>query len=479
MRLSEVVQGCDVVEVVGEDVEIKGLSCDTTLRSEGALFVCVRGANVDSHELWAQAISAGAAALMTEKRLEAPVPQVVVRDTRAAMSIAAANFYGNPAQKLKIVSVVGTNGKTTTTYIIDHILRYCGEKTCLIGTNGVFVAGEYLPSSLTTPDPISLQGIFAKAVRAGCTTVVMEVSAHAIALKRMQGVVSEVAVFTNLSQDHLDFFEDMEHYGATKRSFFRAPHTRVAVVNGDDACGVQIASEYNGRVVTYGINDPADVFSINYTPSEQGSVFVVNLDDEIYDVASPLHGRYNVYNVLAAFACCHELGYGLGEMARALYSMEQVPGRFQVFSHNGATVVVDYAHTPDGVQNVLEGIREWAQGDLITVIGCGGNRDVAKRPLMARVAERMSDYVVLTSDNPRFEDPAQIISQMSAGLIHSKRSLRIIDRIAAIRRAIGMAKPGDVVAILGKGSEPYMEVGGVKRAYSDLDTVRGVIGAQV
>lgn len=471
MKLSELLNGCTVLEWKGEDLEVLSVeTCSTDCR-QGCVFVCLTGGKTDAHLFAEEAIQNGAVALVTERIVKFDGTKVLVRDTRETLARMAQNLYGNPSDRLITIAVVGTNGKTTTAHMIKAVMENCGKPTCILGTNGYSFMDEHEDYGMTTPDPLVMQKYLARALRHGCQAAVMEVSAHAIKYHKTGGMVMDLAVFTNFSRDHLDFFGDMAHYAQTKASFFTPLHANRAVINVDDPLGVEILMSTTLPTVTYGVTEPADVFAIDYRDTEDGADFVVNMEDEIYDVALPMHGEYNMSNALAAIAAGHALGLPLQRMADALRLMPQVAGRYQCFDVKGVKVVVDYAHTPDGVAKILDSISEWVRGKVIAVFGCGGNRDKSKRPMMARAAEMRSDLLVITSDNPRMEDPASIVADICKGLTGQTKTQVVLERSAAIRYAVQLAAPGDVVAILGKGNETYMDIGGRKRAYCDLDII--------
>ncbi|MDR3319148.1 MAG: UDP-N-acetylmuramoyl-L-alanyl-D-glutamate--2,6-diaminopimelate ligase [Clostridiales bacterium] len=477
MYLSEVLTGVEVKERIGDDVIIKSLSCDSQKIGVAGLYFCITGTRADGHDYAAAAIANGAAAIITQRRLPVDIPQAVVADARAEMARISANFYGNPIDKMKLIAVTGTNGKTTTTFIIRSIGEVAGRKVGLIGTTAIYIGGERLPAELTTPDPITLHGVFRRMLDAGCEWVVMEVSAHAIELRKMAGVVADVAVFTNLTQDHLDFFGTIERYRQTKVSYFSSLYAAAAVVNADDPTGRLILNTADIPCYTYGLNNPSDVFAVDYESDVKGQKYVINLLDNLYDIKFRLPGRFNLYNTLAAAAAAYLLGVELGDIAGGIGALKLVPGRYNMLDTEPYQVIIDYAHTPDGLQKVLTSIREYAKGKIITVFGCGGNRDRSKRALMGAAAGALSDYGIITSDNPRCEDPDMIISEIEEGFKQSSRPYACIEnRRQAISHALKMAAAGDIILISGKGDEPYQEISGVKYPYNDTDTVYELLG---
>lgn len=474
MTLAELIKGVKA-EVVGADsIEIASLACDTSEVGRGGLFFCLVGGQADGHDFAPKAAFDGAAALVVERRLDISITQVIVEDSRAAMAVMAKRFYGNAADRLQLIAVVGTNGKTSTTYLINSILRQAGHRTAVIGTNGVFIGEERHPSKLTTPDPIELHGLFAQFVEAKIKFVVMEVSAHALALRKNEGLRFDVAVFTNFSQDHLDFFQNMTEYANAKLKMFNEKYTKVAVVNSDDELGKQIARQNKIPVVTYGCEDVADIFALDYSEGSEGMEFVINLYDEVERVAFGLHGKFNVYNILAAATTARIFGIKLRTITQGIKNVRRIDGRNETIFIGGVRAVVDFAHTPDGIKNILSYLRQSAQGKLFVVFGCGGDRDRFKRPLMAQAVSKYADMAFVTNDNPRFETPDSIINDISCGL--SCPYTVIMNRAKAIEKAVETAAEGDTVAILGKGAEDYQEIGGKKIPYSDFEVLQKISG---
>ncbi len=474
MRLSEL--GFDVESE--NDVDICGLACDSSKVENGFLFFCLVGKENDGHTFAADALSRGAAAIVVERRLAIDCIQIEVEDTREAVARAASAFYGHPSKNLKLIGVTGTNGKTTTTYIIKSIIEAAGYSCGLIGTNAVEYAGEKHPPTLTTPDPIDLHRIFADMSHAGVKYVVMEVSAHALALKKVDGIVFEVAAFTNFSRDHLDFFGDMQSYAAAKKSFFSPAHARTAVVNVDDALGGEIARDVKLNTVTYGVDNPSDVFGINLSMSAYGLSYVINVFDRVGDVKFNLTGRFNMYNTLCAAAVAEALELPFEAILQGIRDVKKIDGRFNIINTAKCSVIIDFAHTDDGIANILRAIREFAPARIITVFGCGGNRDKTKRAVMGKIVATMSDYCFVTSDNPRFEPPVDIILQIESGIkeIGKTNYTPIVDRKEAIRAALDMAEKDDIVLIAGKGAEQYNDVMGRKQPYNDEKYVLEVAG---
>ncbi len=472
MYLQQILNGVSYQTIGDGNPDISSLACDTSKVRNGSLFFCVKGTRFDGHDFFRKAIGDGAAAVVCERPLETQALQIIVEDVRAVMSVAAKNFYGCCADKMKIISIVGTNGKTSTSYVLESILSKAGYKTAVIGTNGIFFNGQRYPSGLTTPDPIELHRWLRQMYLNKVDIVIMEVSAHAIALRKMLGIRSEVAVFTNFSQDHLDFFRTMDNYRAVKKSFFSPSYVRNAVTNADDDLGREIAESVPSA--TYGINSDADVTARDVKIGKEQSVYRVELFGQQALVTTHLAGIFNVYNTLAAATCASVLGVDVDTVVSAIAEVRCVSGRNEtIVRSDGARIVVDFAHTPDGVQNILDFLKRTCDGKLIVVFGCGGNRDKFKRPLMAQTVSRYADFAVLTNDNPRFEDPKLIARDVSEALTCKYKI--ILNRSQATEYALSVATGDDTVAILGKGAEEYQEIRGRKFPYSDVDVVRNLL----
>lgn len=479
MRLEELTEGLGY-EIRGELSPEQDFTLLTHKSGEcipGALFFAIRGRSDDGAAYVNDAVRLGAAAYVAEAPLNCSVPGIVVPDVRLAMSVMAANFYLNAHKHLCIVTVTGTNGKTTTCKMIAEILRKRGESVAVFGTLGAFINDRRIDSGLTTPDPIELHRLFQIAYLSGVKYVVMEVSAHAIFLKKMAGIRAKVAVFTNLSRDHLDYFGDMESYSRTKQGYFTPGYAEFAVVNSDDETGRAIINAAKIPTASYGIDNPSDTFCIDYECVRKIQC-VVNCFDDIFELKTHFCGKFNLYNALAAVTAARVLGVDTESIRRAFFEMPEVDGRFNVLE-GGKRVVIDYAHTPDGLENLLNAARSFKSdlGRVIVVFGCGGDRDRGKRAQMGKIAACSADFSVLTCDNPRTEDPAQIIADIEQGFSSDRSKYIVIaDRGSAITYALLIAKREDVVVIAGKGAETYMDVGGEKKPYSDraevLETFR-------
>lgn len=459
------------MRIAGEgSVAVDELSYDSRKVGPGTLFFCVPGEKVDGHDFAPQVVAAGAAALVVERELEVAVPQVVVGDARAAMAPAAARFYGDPTRELRVVGVTGTNGKTTTAFLVREILEGAGIATGLLGTVKQVVGGREESVERTTPEAIDLQATYRRMLDAGDRACAMEVSSHAMALRRADAIHFEVALFTNLTQDHLDFHADMEDYFGAKRKLFEAgPGT--AIVNVDDAYGRRLAAEF--ECVTFSAEGAeADYSARDVSFDAGGARFTVGA----LEVRTGLPGHFNVANALGALAVAVAMGVEPETAAAGLARAARVPGRFEpVDEGQGFAVLVDYAHTPDSLENVLRAARRLTAGRLISVFGAGGDRDRDKRPKMGRAGAELSDLAVVTSDNPRSEDPAAIVAEVVAGTEGAGAAEVVVegDRRAAIALALGRAEPGDTVVIAGKGHEQGQEFeGGRKIPFDDREVAR-------
>jgi UDP-N-acetylmuramoyl-L-alanyl-D-glutamate--2,6-diaminopimelate ligase len=454
----------DLSRGVGGDPElpISGLAYDSRRVRPGYLFFCIPGTAKDGHDFAEQAVSDGAAALCVERPLEIDVPQLLVSDVRRAMGRIAARFHGNPVEDLFVLGVTGTNGKTTTAFLLDSILRADGQKTGLIGTIETRIGDEVEPGVRTTPESLDLQALFAKMRDGGVGAVAMEVTSHALVLHRVEGAHFRAAGFTNLSQDHLDFHRGMEDYFEAKRKLFTDELTERGAVNVDDDYGRRLRERSDVPVIGFGLSDDAEVRAEDVSFDPSGTSFRIRSPKGDLDVRTHLIGGFNVSNCLAAAAIALQAGIGLDSIERGLGALEAVPGRFEsVDAGQPFSVVVDYAHTPDSLDNVLRAARGATRnGRVICVFGCGGDRDRGKRPLMGSVAARLADVVAVTSDNPRSEDPHAIIDQILEGVIAELSEgphLVTADRAEAIHQAISLAREGDVVVIAGKGHETGQE----------------------
>lgn len=477
MKLKKLLHGAGVKSFRGEDIEISGIENDSRLVKPGYAYVALKGAE-DGAKYIQSAIKNGAVAIIG-KEFDYPensegISFITVDDARKTFSVMAANFYDNPQKKLKITGVTGTNGKTTVTYMISHILSENGIKTGIIGTNGVMYDGNVYDTGMTTPDPTKLFYYLGEMVKSGVETVVMEVSAHAAFYDKIYGIDFFAGVFTNFTQDHLDFFKDEESYKKAKLKFLNNYNCKYIVANADDKLTGEIKKK-NKKVLTYGIKNPSDVFAMDLRETLSGEKFILNVFDEIYDMDTRFYGEFNVYNALAACEVCSIYGIKIKDIAASLKTFCGVPGRMEKIYENEFSVFIDYAHTPDGLRNALETLRPITENKLILVFGCGGNRDALKRPIMGEIASDYADISIITSDNPRFEEPFEIIRQIEKGFKKGKYRVVVYKRQEAIEYALKIALKGDVVLIAGKGAEKYQEVLGVKRDFDDKKVALGIL----
>lgn len=475
MKLSQLLKG---IEVSGgyNDAEITDVTQDSRNITKGCLFVCIKGNTFDGHSAAAQALQKGAAAVLVERDLGLDA-QMITPNTRAVYSAVCANFFGRPAERLRLVGITGTNGKTTTAFLIKQILDSLGKKTGLIGTVQNMVGSEVYPAKFTTPDPYELQSLFALMVKAGCEFCVMEVSSQALAQGRVNGIEFEVGAFTNLTQDHLDYHKTFENYFAAKRLLFE--NCRTAVTNADDPHGLAITNGLACKTVSYAVNtNNADFVAKNVRFKTTGVDYDLVCDD-IARVRCPIPGRFSVYNSLCAAAVCVTLGFELHSVIASLETSHGVKGRIEVVPTPGTdyTVIIDYAHSPDGLDNIISSLREIATGRIVTVFGCGGDRDKTKRPKMGKIAAELSDYCVVTSDNPRSEDPSAIINDILEGMKGVSTPFTVVEnRKEAIRFAMENAKKNDIILLAGKGHETYQILPTGTIHFDEREAVRDILG---
>ncbi len=470
MKLVELLKSIKVKNNIKSflELDIQKISSRSQDNLNNSLFFCYNGSH-DPQIMAKNAVANGAVAIVCDKFYDVDVLQILVDDVREAMASIAQTFFNT--KDVKVIGITGTNGKTTTSFIIADILKSVGKKVGIIGTNGVYFANTFLPSKLTTPDVIDLHEMFSIMKKGGVDYVVMEVSAHAISLKKILGINFICKVLTNVSQDHLDYFKTLDEYKKVKLSFFDNLND-LMVVNADDEVGQQILHKYD-TAISYGINCPSDSFCIDI--NKDCNSYIMNICDNVIKINSKLYGLFNVYNCLAGATCCYFLGISIDQIQNALCNLKPVDGRFNVIKYNDKTIIIDYAHTPDGLENVLKTSRKMTNNKLICVFGCGGDRDKSKRPIMGAVAEKYSDYCFITSDNPRFENPKNILSDIQSGF-NDKNYYITLDRKTAIKLAINSLKGGDTLIICGKGGENYIDIKGEKLPYSDFETVKEILG---
>ena len=478
MKLKELLKDIPVIAIVGsEDVEITDVNIDSRRIKDGHLFIAMKGTQVDGHKFVPKAIELGAKAVMCEDMPEEKaegVTYVQVESTEDVVGKVATTFHGNPSTKLKLVGVTGTNGKTTIATLLYNMFTKMGHKCGLLSTVCNYIIDEAIPADHTTPDPIELNRLLDRMVQAGCEYAFMECSSHAIAQKRIGGLTFAGGIFTNLTRDHLDYHKTFENYRNAKKAFFDSlPKTAFAITNADDKNGMVMVQNTKATVKTYSIRTVAD-FKARIIECHFEGMY---LEMDGHEVGVQFIGKFNVSNLLAVYAAAVMLGKSPEDVLVVMSTLHSVSGRLEpIHSPEGYTAVVDYAHTPDALENVLNAIHEVldGKGHVITVCGAGGNRDKGKRPLMAQEAVKQSDKVIITSDNPRFEEPQDIINDMLAGLNaqQMKQVISIVDRREAIRTACMMAQKGDVILIAGKGHENYQEIKGVKHHFDDHEVVK-------
>jgi len=475
--LKDILYKAGIEEVVGStNVAIENICIDSRLAKKFSLFIAVRGTVVDGHEFIDKAIEQGSLAIVCEElptNLVKEVNYIQVRNSRFAAGVIASNFYDNPSEKLKLVGVTGTNGKTTVTTLLYELFKNLGYKTGLLSTVRNLIDGEVIEATHTTPDPISLNELLAEMVERGCEYAFMEVSSHALDQHRVAGIEFTGAIFTNISHDHLDYHETFDKYIKAKKMLFdMLPSTAFALTNLDDKNGEVMVQNTKAKVVTYGLKSMADrkakILENNLTG------LILNIDGQ--EVITRLIGSFNAYNILSVYGAAIELKEEKLQILTTLSNLHSPDGRFQfVKTENNILGIVDYAHTPDALDNVISTIHGLRTGNekLITLVGCGGDRDKTKRPEMARIAAEGSTKVILTSDNPRSEDPNQIIEDMKTGLdpVLKRKTVSIVDRAEAIRTACMLAEPGDIILLAGKGHEKYQEIKGVKHDFDDMEVL--------
>lgn len=477
MKLSEILKSMEVVSAPDNpDMEITAIENDSRQVKQGALFVAVRGYETDGHLYCNQAIKQGAAAIIVEDEEGIQIQDgrtavIKVKNSRIALAQAATAFYGEPSRNMNMVGITGTNGKTSTALLSYRILQETGHPSGLIGTISNFINEREIPAERTTPEAHELQALFAEMAEEKLENVLMEVSSHALDLNRVEGIAFKVAVFTNLSLDHLDFHKTMENYLHAKSKLFQM--AEIGVVNADDAAHVELLKHHTCKQIAYySIKDSnADFYASNIHHEITGAKYELHFQGKIYPVSLQTPGNFSVYNSLAAIAATYSLGLSIPEILQALSQNSKVRGRFQsIVLPKDFTAVVDYAHTPDGLENVLKSVLEFKKGRCITVFGCGGDRDRSKRPQMAAIAEKYSDYVIITSDNPRTENPEDIVKEVAGGMKGNAYEIEV-DRKKAIHKALAFAEKNDVVLIAGKGHEDYQIIGKEKIHFDDVEIV--------
>lgn len=487
MVLKEILAGLQGLKVKGSlDIEITGLDKDSRNIKEGSLFVAIKGFDADGHEYVESAIKQGAKAVLLQEGVETSllksIPEdvtiIVAKDTRYALAICSCNFYGNPSRKFKLIGITGTKGKTTTSFMTKAILEKAGKKVGLIGTIATYIGDKKLEDSdRTTPESNKLQEIFAKMAEAGCDAVVMEVSSQSLKLHRVAGCDFDIGVFTNFSEDHISPKEhpDMEDYFDSKVQLFKM--CKVGFINADNYYVAKLPKLVpDCEITTYGIDNFCNVLAKDITITNSYVDFKVKIGIKNERIKTCIPGRFSVYNSLAAICVAEKLGANVEQIKEALEEV-RVPGRSELVNNKKElTIMIDYAHSPESLENILNAVKSYTRGRVISVFGCGGDRDSTKRPIMGEISGRIADFTIITSDNPRTEDPEKIVSQIEEGIKKTKgKYICIVDRVEAIREAIKMADKKDIILLAGKGHEPYQEINGVKYPFDERIIVNDII----
>lgn len=474
MKISDVLNGIKTYDIY-DDVQVQFVTDDSRKVTDGTVFVCIKGNRFDGHSVAEEMLSKGAVCVVCERDLGLP-NQIVVNNTRAAMSVICSNFYGNPASKLKLIGITGTNGKTTTAFLIKEMLEKMGKKTGLIGTVKNMAGDKEFPAALTTPESFELHGLFNEMVKEGCEYCVMEVSSQALAQYRVEGLHFAAGVFSNLTRDHLDYHGTFENYAEAKSMLFA--QSEICILNLDDERAMSMMRNSNGRMVTYSVNQDESDYTAKYIRyKNDGIEYELVTMGYVERVKVGIPGEFTVYNSMAAAVTLIELGFDFSKVLYALSLCNGVKGRIEVVpTETPYTVIIDYAHTPDGLENIISSLRKIAKSRIITVFGCGGDRDKTKRPIMGEVAARLSDVVVVTSDNPRTEDPEAIINDILEGLkgIRTKKIVEV-NRTEAIKKALDEATADDIVLLAGKGHETYQIIGTEKFDYDEREIIKNII----
>ena len=480
MKLRELIAETPyVLDTRGDlDTEIMEITSGSRDKTNAGLFFCIVGARFDAHDYAFEAVENGCVALVVERYLELNVPQIRVSNGRAAMSRIAMAYYGYPSRSMRMIGITGTKGKTTTTYLLKSIMEKAGMKCGLIGSTGSMIADKHLDGKLTTPDPIDLQRTLRTMADDGVQAVCMEVSAHAIDMNRLDGMDFEVGCYTNLSQDHLDYFYTMDRYFETKKLFFTSGMVRNAAVNADDETSGKLTADLQIPYVTYAIASNADVFARDIEITEEGVNFSVQMQGmSDLPIKMRMTGMFNVYNALAAASCALIMGIEPEKIRKGLEAVASVPGRIEMLQTGTPyKVILDYSHAPEALRNILKTVRQFTRNRVIAVFGCGGDRDQGKRPMMGEIGGKLADYCILTSDNPRTENPLVILAAIEKGIKPTGGKYEVIEnRREAIRRALEMGEEGDVIVLAGKGHETYQEIMGVKRPFDEKVIVSEIL----
>lgn len=484
MKLSEIFKNVDGVIINGDNLsqEIESITINSRKAGSNSLFVAIVGLNVDAHKFIGNVIESGCKAIVVEKDIENVPSDVVifkVENSRKALAKIASNFYENPSKGLNMIGVTGTNGKTSTTYFIESVLNYIKRKTAVIGTVEIRIDGKKRDidfATSTTPDTIELNQMLKIMADEGCEDVIMEVSSHALELNKVDGIDFKVGVFTNLTQDHLDFHKTMENYCDAKAKLFNM--CEIGVINKDDSWAKRMIEKASCKVYTYGIDSECDFRAEKIEYLMDRVKFSVKIDGKYFDFELGVAGRFSVYNALACISSMVAMGYDIEDIKNGIKNIKGVPGRIQNIPNNkGFNVIVDYAHTPDGLENIINAVREFTKGRVITVFGCGGDRDRTKRPIMGEIVARLGDIAIITSDNPRSEKPEDILKEIEVGVKPLNKEYKmVVDRKEAIKVAIEMAKENDSIIIAGKGHEDYQIIGDKTIHFDDAEVAREILG---
>lgn len=477
MKLKDLLKGIDFSIINGKsDIDINKVVYDHRKIEAGDVFFCIKGFKADGHDFAPSAVLKGATVIVCERDIKGLEGCTIVKvnDTRKSLALASSNFYGEPSKKLKMIGITGTNGKTTSAFMMKAILEEAGFKVGLLGTVANYIGNKKIPSQRTTPESLELHELFNEMVESKVTHCVMEVSSHSLSLSRVYGIEFSVGIFTNLTQDHLDFHKTFENYYNSKLILFR--NSIVSVVNSEDEYGQRILKDISTPSITYGLNNLCDVSASNINMRSNGIEFDMNYNNENIAINLNLPGRYNIYNALGSAAACLNEGVSLLDVKKALNKVF-VPGRLEIVSKDynlGFEIIIDYAHSPDGLENILKTAKEFTKGRLISVFGCGGDRDKTKRPIMGSIASELSDITIITSDNPRTEEPLSIIQDIIKGI--NKNNYEILEnRKEAIKKAIKIARKDDVIVIAGKGHEDYQEINDKKIHFDEREVIGEVI----
>jgi len=479
MKLSQLAQeNAQFIQEVRGECEVAVPFMDSRKTVENGLFFCISGARFDAHDFATQAVKNGASALVVERFLPIDVPQVLVKSTREALGPMSSALCGHPSRQMKMIGITGTKGKTTTSYLLKAILESAGYTCGLIGTTGNMIGKTFLQGNMTTPEADELQRLLRHMLDEGVGAVVMEVSAHATAMHRIDGVCYDVGCYTNLSQDHLDYFGTMDKYFEAKKAFFTPQYVKAGVLNVDDETAEKIIDDAEIPCTRFGISTNADIFARDIEINENGVSFRMRMKDkQERDVRLQLTGIFNVYNALTAASAALEIGISPDDVVRGLESVRAVPGRAEMLDTDMPyKVLLDYSHSPDALENILKAARDFTRGQLIVLFGCGGDRDHGKRPIMGEIAGRLADFSILTSDNPRNEDPFDILASIEEGIRPTGGKYIVMEnRRDAIRYALEVGREGDVIILAGKGHETYQEIRGEKKPFDEKEVVRALL----